>query len=532
MKYLYVLLIWATVTLLPSRLHSQTPSFNSYATAPEVVLLDFDGHYVSGSTWNGGGSFMCEGSGLTTEQITEVFNRVAEDYRPFALNITTDAVKYDAAPANCRMRVIVTVTSSWYSSTAGGVSLVNSFRWGDDTPCFVFSALLGFNTKKIGEAVSHEAGHTLGLYHQSVYDANCGIVNQYNYGTGTGETSWAPIMGVGYDRNLTLWHYGPNQFGCQSFQDDLDKLTTLNGFSYRPDDHAGEFPVATTVAFSNSRFTINGIVEQPNDIDVIRFTMPVYGRLHLQAIPYNVGSGNAGSDLDMQVTLYNSSHTIIKTYNPPTTLDAILDSNLIAGDYYIKIEGSGNEFAPDYASLGSYSLQASFSLAAPLPLHRLELRGNNTGDRHRLTWEIVADEQVSTQALEVSGDGIRFTSLMQAAFDARSFNYQPYIPGNLFYRLNLVLDNGRQYYSNIVRLTGARLQKPVLIGNLIESSNLSISSPGNYHYSIYDAGGSRRAEGKLGQGLNTVAVNSLSAGIYVIRFEDNDYVSVEKFVKK
>jgi hypothetical protein len=267
---------------------------------------------------------MCEGSGLTTEQITEVFNRVAEDYRPFALNITTDSTKYNQAPINRRMRVIVTVTSSWYSSNAGGVSLVNSFRWGDDTPCFVFSGLLGFNTKKIGEAVSHEAGHTLGLFHQSVYDANCSIVNQYNYGTGTGETSWAPIMGVGYDRNLTLWHYGPNQFGCQSFQDDLDRITIPNGISYRPDDHAAEFPIATAVGFSNNRFTINGIVEQPEDIDMIRFTMPVYGRLHLQAIPYNVGSANAGSDLDMQVTLYNSSRAVVKTYNPPSTLDAIL----------------------------------------------------------------------------------------------------------------------------------------------------------------------------------------------------------------
>jgi hypothetical protein len=121
MKHLYALLTWATATLLPFKLHSQTPLFNSYATAPEVVLLDFDGHYVSGSTWNAGGSFMCEGSGLTAEQITEVFNRIAEDYRPFALNITTDAARYDAAPINRRMRVIVTVTSGWYSSTAGGV---------------------------------------------------------------------------------------------------------------------------------------------------------------------------------------------------------------------------------------------------------------------------------------------------------------------------------------------------------------------------------------------------------------------------
>jgi hypothetical protein len=227
-----------------------------------------------------------------------------------------------------------------------------------------------------------------------------------------------------------------------------------------------------------------------------------------------------------------SSRAVVKTYNPPSTLDAILDSNLMAGDYYIKIEGSGNEFAPDYASLGSYSLQASFSLAAPLPLHRLELQGNNTGGRHRLTWEIVADEQVSSQTLEVSGDGIQFTSLLQAVTDARSFNYQPYVAGNLFYRLNLVLDNGRQYYSNIVRLgSNAGVKKPSLSGNFITSS-LLVSCPGNYQYTIYDAGGALRLKGQLVNGMNTISTSSLTGAVYIIRFSNENDSWVEKFVKQ
>lgn len=532
MKQLYALSIWATVTLLSFTSYPQTSLLSSYSTAPQAILLDFDGHYVSGSTWNSGGDINCQPSGLDEAKIMEIFNRVAEDYRPFALNITTDPAKYEAAPVNRRMRVIITTTSEWYGS-AGGVSLVNSFRWGDDTPCFVFSALLGYNTKKIAEAVSHEAGHTLGLFHQSVYDANCAIVNQYNYGNGTGEISWAPIMGVGYDRNLTLWHYGPNQFSCNAYQDDLDRIITLNGFTYRPDDHPGEFAVATNAAFNNSQFVVNGIVEQPEDVDIVRFTMPAYGRLHLRAIPYNVGSGNAGSDLDMQVTLYNSTHAPIKVYNPPGTLDVILDSNLLAGTYYIKVEGSGNEFAPDYASLGSYSMQANFSLAAPLPLHRLDLQGSISNNRHRLAWEIIADEQVTDQTLEVSTDGVRFTSLLQPASTARSFMYQPYHTGTLLYRLNLVLDNGRQYYSNIVRLNaGAGVGKPVLIGNLITGSSLTVSSPGIYRYTVFDAGGSKRMEGQVARGMNTVAVTHLQTGMYVIRFEGEQISTTDKFMKQ
>ena len=116
----------------------------------------------------------CAGSGLTNAQITEVFDRVSEDYRPFNVNITTDSTVFLAAPVNKRMRVIITTTSDWYPGV-GGVSFVGSFTWGDDTPCFVFQLPLAYKTKYIAEAVSHEAGHTLGLYHQAVYDQNCDL---------------------------------------------------------------------------------------------------------------------------------------------------------------------------------------------------------------------------------------------------------------------------------------------------------------------------------------------------------------------
>src|SRR5688500_18431280 len=192
---------------------AQVPMLSSYHSSTAVLFLDFDGHTVVGTSWNYNGPIVCSPSGLDNTNITTVFNRVAEDYRPFNVNVTTDSTKYLAAPANRRMRVILTTSSSWYGS-AGGVAFVGSFNWSDDTPCFVFSALLNYNVKNISEATSHEAGHTLNLYHQSTYDANCNYISDYNYGVGTGEIGWAPIMGVGYYRNFTLWNSGPNSFGC------------------------------------------------------------------------------------------------------------------------------------------------------------------------------------------------------------------------------------------------------------------------------------------------------------------------------
>jgi len=144
---------------------SQTPIYNSYPSAAATVLLDFDGQYVDGTSWNWNGPLSLGPANLTNEQITEIFNRVSEDYRPFNINITTDSTKYWAAPPAQRTRVVLTITSDWYGA-AGGVSYVNSFTWGDNTPCFVFTALLGYRTKYIAEAASHEIGHTLGLNHQ------------------------------------------------------------------------------------------------------------------------------------------------------------------------------------------------------------------------------------------------------------------------------------------------------------------------------------------------------------------------------
>ena len=187
----------AVMLIMSHTLFAQVPKLNSYPSAPAVIYLDFDGHTVNGTSWNSSGPIYAGPSNLNEAQITEVFNRVAEDYRPFNINVTTDSTKYWAAPAKRRMRAILTITWEWYGR-AGGVAFTNSFSWGDNTPCFIFTSLHGYNVKNIAEAASHEVGHTFGLRHQARYNDVCVKTEDYNSGTGTGQVSWAPIMGVGY----------------------------------------------------------------------------------------------------------------------------------------------------------------------------------------------------------------------------------------------------------------------------------------------------------------------------------------------
>ena len=522
------LIIISIVSTLVS--NAQVPQLSSYPSASAVVFLDFDGHTVNGTSWNYNGPIECNASGLNNTQITEVFNRVAEDYRPFDVNITTDSTKYLAAPANKRIRVILTVSSSWYGS-AGGVAFIYSFTWGDDTPCFVFSGLLNYNVKNISEATSHEVGHTLGLFHQSLYDVNCVKVSDYNPGTGSGEIGWAPIMGVGYSKNLTLWNNGPNSYGCNSLQDDLSIITTGNGFGYRTDDNTGTFGSANTVTFNSNQFNIDGIVEQNADQDMFKFTIPILSRFTLDAIPYNVGTGNSGSNLDMQVTFYNSSQTLLGVYNPGMLLSSIIDTNLSAGTYYLKVEGKGNIYAPNYASLGSYAIEGNF-MNSILPLHKLELTGNINGERHQLNWIIESDEQVEKQILEISTNGVNFSPLIQTDKNDRSFSYKPQGTKAPQYRLNVTFDNGRQYYSNIITLrqfeTTAR---PQLVGNAITDNSIRISSPGNYEYVIYNIRGTIISKGRLTSGINNINATGMISGMYFIRFADKKQQWIEKLVR-
>ncbi|MEP7258943.1 MAG: hypothetical protein ABI687_11145 [Flavitalea sp.] len=89
---------------LPLDITAQTPKFNSNSSAQATVYLDFDGHTVKGTSWNWDSVIHARPSGLKQAAITEIFNRVAEDYRIFNINITTDSSVFAKAPVARRIR--------------------------------------------------------------------------------------------------------------------------------------------------------------------------------------------------------------------------------------------------------------------------------------------------------------------------------------------------------------------------------------------------------------------------------------------
>ncbi|MDB5197102.1 MAG: hypothetical protein JWP88_1473 [Flaviaesturariibacter sp.] len=537
MKNIYQSLLLLLLLVFASGVsYAQVPVYNSYVTGNPVptIFLDFDGQTVSGTQWNSVGTIAAGPSNLTTAQITEIYDRIAEDYRPFTVNVTTDSTKYFAAPAKQRMRVIFTISHQWYSQPVGGVSYINSFAWGDNTPCWVFTAALQYNTKNISEAGAHEAGHTLGLRHQASYDANCTKLTDYNAGTGTGEIGWAPIMGVGYSKNFTTWNLGPNSLGCSTMQSDMSVITkAANGITYRSDDYAESFTAAAATPLVNNSFDIAGVIAKSDDKDMFKFVVTEPSRFQLTAVPYNVGSNNSGSDLDMQVQLFDAAQTVAGSYNPAPLLSSVIDTTLTPGTYYLLVDGKGNQFASEYGSLGSYAMQGDITPYRVLPLHKLELKGINNNGLHQLAWEIVADETVTKQVVEVSSNGSNFQPLNEVGNNGRSYGYYPNATAILQYRLNVTFDNGRQYYSNIISLRNYQsAQKPQLVSNLIRSNSLQVTSAISYNYSVTDLSGRQLKQGQITEGASTITFNTLVKGTFLIRFSNESEQFVEKFVKQ
>ena len=508
------------------------PVLSSLPTAQATIFLDFDGHYVQTTSWNGGNPIDCAPSGLSDAQIIEIFNRVSEDYRPFNIDITTDSTKFLAAPLTKRIRIIITPTSGWYTGV-GGVAYTGSFTWGDDTPAFVFCDRLGpNNTKMVAECCTHESGHTVGLSHQAKYNGSCTLLATYNDGIGTGETGWAPVMGNSYYANFSGWYNGPTPNGCTADQDALSIITSYNGFTYRPDDHSDDPNInPTAISINNTSFADSGIITTNTDKDVFKFNFTQPGQLHLDAIPYSVGPNNAGADLDVKLELLNSALQVVQVYDPVDILNVAVDTTLNSGVYYLVVQGAGNANTSNYGSLGSYNISGTFSPLFTTPIKQVLLSGKTDKDKHILDWSIISDEPVSSLSLESSTNGTNFTTLTTLAQGTQSYSYSPFVNENIFYRLKAVSITDQAVYSNVIALKlNGNSQKSFTISTMVHSE-VTVNAMEDYDYQLADMSGRIIRGGKGKIGINTININANPNGIYIMQIISNNQRTTERIVK-
>jgi PKD repeat protein len=374
----------------PFALHSRP------AGALSTVYLDFTGHTLVGTAWNGSTGtaslqarpFDLDNSPSTFSAaeraaIAEIWHRVAEDYAAFDIDVTTEE---PASFGPTVGRVLITAHTDangrpMPSSTAGGVAYVNV--WGSSryasyySPALVYFDNLSKGTTYIAEASAHEFGHNLGLSH----DGNGSTA--YYGGHGSDFTSWAPIMGNSYQRNVTEWSKGEYS-GANNTQDDVAIIGSKLGFF---DDDHGDTPATATplLVSANGEILVSnpqndagnlypenkGAIGQRGDKDVFRIAAGA-GPLELSIDPawdafYR--TSKRGANLDLRAVLTDSQGTRIAESNPASDTYAQLGATVAAGVYYLEVSAVGSANYSDYGSQGQYfvSGQVATSTAANRP---------------------------------------------------------------------------------------------------------------------------------------------------------------------
>jgi hypothetical protein len=350
----------------------QTFLLHSNPGASKVIYLDFDGHVTTGTSWNvqygdpiTTPAFSFEGDSSFSDnelsRIQYIWQRVAEDYLPFNVDVTTEepaeAALRRSSPTDTTygVRICIGGNSDWYGEQIGGVANIGSFDLSSDTPAFVFPSNLGNNEKYVAEAITHEAGHTVDLYHDGTTD---GV--EYYQGHGSGATGWAPIMGVGYYKPLTQWSKG-EYADANNSEDDLyiiaEKSNGSGRLGYRADDHGDASTSATVLPADGTTIWGAGIIERNTDLDFFSFYTGS------GTVTLSVSPAARGPNLDILATLYDGMGAVVDTSNPIGALDASFSLPLSAGTYYLSIDGTG-EGDPatgysDYASLGYYAISGT-----------------------------------------------------------------------------------------------------------------------------------------------------------------------------
>jgi PKD repeat protein len=336
----------------------QTFKLHSLPGSKKTIYLDFNGGTVSGTAWNApsGAAIIAApfdldsapGTFNTTELqvIQNVWKRVAEDYSPFDVDVTTEEPAADALTRSSSSddtygnRVMITPTN--FYANAGGVSYVGVF---DDVgdyykTSWAFSNMLANGEKYIAEACSHENGHSVGLQHE-------GITGGTAYYQGQGD--WAPIMGNSYYKNVTQWARG-EYAGANNTEDQLQVMQNY-GLAYFADDYGNTAATAAQMAVGTT-ISESGFIERNTDVDVFKLFAGA------GALSINVSPAPLGPNLKILAELRDAGLNLLAS-SSLSNLGASISTTVPAGAYYLSISGigSGDPAATgysNYASLGQY----------------------------------------------------------------------------------------------------------------------------------------------------------------------------------
>jgi hypothetical protein len=415
---------------------------HSNPTSTKKLFIDFDGTTVSDTLWNSeegvpDGFYPAwdpdaNGAAFTDsekEKIQTIWQRVAEDYAPFEVDVTTEdpgdagLVRTDSSDQAYGTRALVTPSTVAEGAicgtpvpSCGGVAYINVYGQvepggSQHQPAWIFPQSLGPNDPKdIAEAVAHEVGHNFSLQHD-------GITNGANQGSPCattqlayycGHNQWAPIMGAGYYRPVTQWSKGEYATANNTSQDDVALIAAR--VPYRTDENDGTVAGASPGLPASPAF-----IATRTDTDTFLLGT-CSGTVSLTATGWPLSQ-----DLDIKLDLLTSAGAVQASADPPSAfvsaesasgLNAAISTSVPSGTYYARVDGvgvgTGVTGYTDYASLGAYTLAATGCLTptAPSAPVGLTVTPDPVAQTAHATWAVPAsDGHLPITSYDVLVDG-------------------------------------------------------------------------------------------------------------------------------
>jgi hypothetical protein len=351
------------------------PFLDSNPGAPATLYLDFNGNFER-DWWHIKDSgveehfrnittpvFDTDGNANsfgTDEQnlIKNIWARVAEDYAPFNINVST--AYYGSFDNGKALHVVIGGNNTdWLKENASGIASINSFSNSAPNVVFAFDlvawAKAGVTDSEgrvldgaaaTATTASHEAGHAFGLRHQALYKFDGTKITDYS----PGSSGWTPIMGDNKASDRTTWSDGTTD--QRRLQVDMDVIArSANGFGYRADDHGSSIATASTLwtNIDGASLTGKGIINSMYDSDFFKFTS---GGGQFQV---NVNAAKFGPNLIPIAELWSTNGFVARA-DAGSLTQSIIHANVPAGTYIVVVKGFG-----DYGDVGQYTVYVSFS---------------------------------------------------------------------------------------------------------------------------------------------------------------------------
>lgn len=418
--------------------------FHSRPGAANVLYINFAGETVVNTEWNDllkrseipALPFSSDSDYTTysdSEQavIKRIWQRMAEDYAPFNIDVTTER------PGTFNNRTAMALITGNTDAngdpnpynTAGGVAYLNVFgsiNYAKYRPGWIYHDNFNHNESYTAEAASHEIGHNLGLSHDGKTDGS-----DYYGGHGSGDISWGPLMGTGYNRNVSQWCKG-EYYRANNTQDDL--ATIAGKIAYRADDHGNTAGTATALVISGSTNIVSttpendptnanpankGVLERTTDLDVFSFVTGS-GPVRLAVNPWIMPSGTRGGNVDLLLELYNEAGTLLQSTNPASQTTTIIQATLPEGRYHLHVRnsGAGDPFSSTpagytvYGSVGQFFISGYVSESAGVilpPLAELQISDLTQSSQTTKPFSVIYSDDVAVDVSTIDASDIRVT---------------------------------------------------------------------------------------------------------------------------